>query len=74
VERYRLAVLDAAPTFDGPSGGDVPDGFRHERFHRSLGVGPDVFERARDGIRHWEAHRGAGMQVAPPTTPIEPRW
>src|SRR5205814_8790595 len=43
----------------------MPKGYRHDRRVAVLGQGDGVFERAADGLRRWEAHRGAGMLLRP---------
>jgi uncharacterized protein (UPF0548 family) len=42
---------------------EPPEGFRLDRWSRSLRGGADVFERARDALRHWRVHEGAGLVV-----------
>ena len=44
--------------------GELPSGYRHDHDCREL-VGPDAFERAAEGLRHWSAHEGAGIQIYP---------
>jgi uncharacterized protein (UPF0548 family) len=50
-------------------GGDLPAGFRHDRYEVVLPDRADAFERAVEGIRTWVAHRGAGLLVAPARPP-----
>jgi uncharacterized protein (UPF0548 family) len=45
-------------------------GYRTDRYEAVLGSGVGAFERARDGIRAWAAHRGAGVQVFPADAPV----
>jgi uncharacterized protein (UPF0548 family) len=45
--------------------GKFPPGFRHDRYGELLGDGADVFARACDGLRRWEAHRAAGVTLTP---------
>lgn len=45
----------------------VPEGFRVHRSVEALGRGDDVFARACDGLRLWEAHRRAGVTLWPET-------
>lgn len=45
-------------------GGTLPAGYRHYEADFLLS-GPGSFERAKDGIRTWQVHRGAGAQVFP---------
>jgi uncharacterized protein (UPF0548 family) len=69
-----LAASTAADvTYEGTGvtlgGADLP-GYRTDRYEGPLGSGAVAFERARDGIRAWAAHRGAGVQVFPPDAPV----
>jgi len=46
--------------------GFVPPGYSHDRC--SIVLGPDAcFDTARDGLKHWQAHKAAGMRVFPDT-------
>ena len=45
----------------GASLGVMPPGYRHAHDVGELGVG--LFDRAVDGLRHWDMHRGAGLLV-----------
>ncbi len=49
----------------GATAGQLPDGYRHDRYEAKLGVGAELFGRATDGLRGWRAHRGAGVSVYP---------
>lgn len=40
-----------------------PDGYRRDRWWRSLGRGDEVFDRAADALRNWRVHEGAGLIV-----------
>jgi len=51
--------------------GVAPVGFARDAFEREIGVGDDAFDRAREGLRRWEVHRAAGVEVYPPDTPID---
>jgi uncharacterized protein (UPF0548 family) len=53
-----LALPDGDPTV-------APPGYRRLRAERTIGVGDDVFDRARAGLLAWGAHRGAGVRVVP---------
>ena len=55
-----LTYDEVGATRDG-----MPKGYRHDRRVAVLGQGDGVFERAADGLRRWEAHRGAGMLLRP---------
>lgn len=50
--------------------GDLPPGFHHDRSEIRLGDGSS-FERAREGLRRWQAHVGAGASVHPEGAPID---
>ena len=62
-------AMDASPTCHptGPTGpvGVAPPGFRRQRFRRTVGHGPGVFDAARRGLSRWTAHRGSGVEVFP---------
>lgn len=47
----------------------LPPGYRAGRYGADLG-GPEAFDRAVDGLRRWEAHRGAGARVVPADAPL----
>lgn len=81
--RYRTSdnttrsLLDraarASPTYDetGATRADaLPAGYAHDRYR--VGLGPNTFERACDGLRAWQAHLGAGVDVYPRDAPLEP--
>lgn len=48
----------------------MPAGYRHDEHGIPLGAGPATFERAVQGLRQWEAHRGAGLTVWPDAPPL----
>jgi uncharacterized protein (UPF0548 family) len=67
--RQRTAPLtydEVGATFSA----ELPDGYHHVRERVVLGLGDEVWERARAGIRAWAAHRGAGITVVPQDAPI----
>jgi uncharacterized protein (UPF0548 family) len=72
--REALAGSAAAEVTYGPTGVTLGDarlpGYRTDRYEAELGRGAGTFERARDGLRAWAAHRGAGVQVEPPGAPL----
>jgi uncharacterized protein (UPF0548 family) len=72
---HLLARERAAPlTYDevGATFADaLPDGYHHVREGVVLGTDEATWERARDGIRAWAAHRGAGLTVVPEDAPID---
>ena len=49
--------------------GAMPDGFRHDHYEIRLSDCEDAFERGRDGLQQWAAHRGAGLAVEPHRPP-----
>jgi uncharacterized protein (UPF0548 family) len=59
--------MTEAVTYDevGATRGAMPGGYRHDEHVVALGQGPAVFDRAVEGLRRWEAHRGAGMTLRP---------
>jgi uncharacterized protein (UPF0548 family) len=47
-----------------------PPGFRLDRWTRTLGTTEQAFDAAREALRSWQVHRGAGLAVCadgPPT-------
>jgi uncharacterized protein (UPF0548 family) len=69
----RSAAAEVSYREQGETLSDVfPDGYRHDRRQRHLGHGEMAWDRAREAIRLWEAHRFAGFTVTPPRAPIEP--
>jgi uncharacterized protein (UPF0548 family) len=51
--------------------GELSDGYRIDRYERSLGVGDGRFERAVAALRHWQGHVGAGVRVYPTGAIVE---
>lgn len=54
-----------APTYGAlgaTQGVDLPPGYRHDRHDRRIGSAL-AFERAKEGLRQWQAHVGAGAKV-----------
>jgi len=45
--------------------GVLPEGYRGDSDHVSLGRGDEIFERAVAAVRRWQAQRGAGIEVSP---------
>jgi uncharacterized protein (UPF0548 family) len=43
----------------------LPPGYRHDRYSVSLGKGDTVFNRGRDALKFWQAHRFVGATLAP---------
>ena len=73
LEAYLTSMLDASLSYAevGATLGDRPTGYRHDDDSLTLGVGDPVFDRAVLGLREWQAHRGAGVRVAPIDAPLE---
>ena len=73
VAEALAASSAASPTYEAV-GAALRDarlpGHRTDRYQVELGHGAAVFERARDGLRAWAAHRGAGVRVEPPGAPL----
>jgi uncharacterized protein (UPF0548 family) len=49
----------------GATAGVVPVGYRHDTYRIDLGRSDRTFARAVEGLRAWEAHRGAGLRLRP---------
>jgi uncharacterized protein (UPF0548 family) len=56
----------------GATRGSMPGGYRHDAHSVVLGEGDGVFDRAVQGLRQWEAHRGAGLTVRPEAPDVRP--
>lgn len=56
----------------GATAGDLPAGYHHLDRSLVIGSGDAAFARAVDGLRSWQAHRGAGLTVHPEQPPLEP--
>lgn len=54
----------------GATRGAFPSGYHAGHYEIGLGSADRVFERAVEGLRRWEAHRGAGTRVVPTDAPI----
>lgn len=63
VEAYRAEREAMAPTTT-PSP-EPPPGYRRNTFSRVIGSGPADFDRGRDGLQRWVAHRRAAVAVVP---------
>jgi uncharacterized protein (UPF0548 family) len=69
VERFVATQRDLDVTYTDVGAardGTKPRGFHVDVFSVELGRGDAVFERAKDGLRQWAAHREAGVSVTPP--------
>jgi uncharacterized protein (UPF0548 family) len=63
LESLRQAPLTYAEV--GATRGVMPEGYRHDEYVMILGQGDGLFARAVEGLRRWEAHRGAGLRLRP---------
>lgn len=50
-------------------GETLPHGYAHDRYGAELGQG--TFDRAADGLRTWQAHLGAAVNIFPLNAPLE---
>ncbi|MGB0111941.1 MAG: DUF1990 domain-containing protein [Ilumatobacteraceae bacterium] len=50
---------------------EPPPGYRLDRWSRTLGHGDEVFGDAREALRQWRVHEGAGLVVEADGPPIE---
>jgi uncharacterized protein (UPF0548 family) len=74
MQKMVRALESAQPTYidlGATLAGVRPEGFHHDRYETPLGHGPENFERAVQGLRSWQAHRVAGVQVFPEGQTIE---
>jgi uncharacterized protein (UPF0548 family) len=74
IERLLASLTDAQPTYSEIGAtlrGDHPDGYHHGLYQTTLGMGPEVFQRATVGLQTWKAHRGPGTGVLPHGTTIK---
>ena len=72
IDRVLADARTALPTYDeirASLTGDLPAGYRHDRWSVALGQGTTAFDAAGAGLRRWEGHRHAGMAVHPADTP-----
>jgi uncharacterized protein (UPF0548 family) len=77
-QRFLAEVLERARhdqvTYDEPGGtrsNGLPSGYRHDRLAAPVGNGEADWGRAKEAIRQWRAHHGAGVTVTPERAPIE---
>jgi uncharacterized protein (UPF0548 family) len=67
LDRILATARRAQPTYDAlaaTAGPDLPARYHHDRHDRRLGD-PSHFGRAREGLKTWQAHLGAGAEVYP---------
>jgi len=72
IDRVLADASAASPTYDQVGAsltGDLPAGYRHDRWSAALGQGASAFDAAVAGLRRWEGHRHAGIAVHPADTP-----
>jgi uncharacterized protein (UPF0548 family) len=67
----RRSELTYAPVGVTLTGMSMPTGFRHDRHQMLLSDRPESFDTAAEGLRTWQAHRGAGATVTPDAAPAE---
>ncbi|HUB69339.1 MAG TPA: DUF1990 domain-containing protein [Acidimicrobiales bacterium] len=64
--RGRLPDLRLTYEEVGATAGPVlPKGYRHDRVSTELGEGAEVWARAQEAVRTWQAHRRAGATISP---------
>ena len=72
--RTHLGLLTHAqltyPEAGATQNDELPPGYQHDRYAVELGTGS--FERSIAGLRAWQAHIGAGVNVYPRTAPLQP--
>lgn len=73
----RLVALfhDSQPTYidlGATLAGTRPDGFHHDCYETDLGYGPEIFQRAVEGLKAWETHHLPGVRVFPAGQEIQP--
>ena len=63
LDRVLADQLSAEPSYQeiGATRGHLPAGYQHDTSVLELGQGNRVFDRATEGLRNWQAHRGAGL-------------
>jgi uncharacterized protein (UPF0548 family) len=68
VQELLARARAGAPTYPevgATRGPDLPAGYHHNRDEIRLGRGQEVFDRAVQALRRWQAQRGAGIEVFP---------
>ncbi|MGH9119762.1 MAG: DUF1990 family protein [Acidimicrobiales bacterium] len=69
-QRSPLSYAEVGATRGGA--GAMPSGYHHDDQELVLGRDGEVFERAKEGLRRWKAHEGAGVGVHPADAPLTP--
>jgi uncharacterized protein (UPF0548 family) len=75
MNRLVEALQGAQPTYGDLGGtltGRQPEGFRHDHYKMELGHGHEVFRRAVEGLKAWEAHHVPGVRVFPKGQNVQP--
>jgi len=70
----RAKALESTPvTYSevGATEGVMPDGWRQDRYVRTLGSGDQVWAEASVNVMRWVAHTHAGVRVIPDDPPLE---
>ena len=68
LEALLLSLADKPLTYPevGATGtSTLPSGYRHDRYRVVIGRSGSAFERGREGIRTWQAHRHVGATLVP---------
>jgi uncharacterized protein (UPF0548 family) len=71
--RLLESLTQAQPTYERTGAtlvGELPSGFRHDRYQAVLGKGEVTYQRAAEGLRAWQAHCQHGLRVVPIATEI----
>lgn len=68
------SLASQTPTYAevGATAGALPVGYHHLDRSLTVGHGTEAFAAAVEGLRRWQAHRGAGLTVHPGVPPLEP--
>lgn len=73
LERVLCAARLASPTFasvGATKSSNALAGYRYAAYSGPVGHGPADWDAARDGLRAWAAHTGAGVAVTPLNEPL----
>ncbi|MEY2476938.1 MAG: hypothetical protein QOG87_2253 [Actinomycetota bacterium] len=65
LEAQRSADVTYTDVGATQPGSELPVGYQHDRYSRSLGAGNAVFAAACDGLRAWACHDGADLMRSP---------
>jgi uncharacterized protein (UPF0548 family) len=71
LDEARRSDPTYAPVGVTLTGAPLPAGYRPDRHQILLSDRPEVFDTASEGLRTWQAHRGAGATVTPDSAPAE---